>query len=178
MRVLTKLAVLLSAVALTACASSGGSTGGAGSLSVVEKVAINAPVSKVWSKVSNFGDFGAWHPAVAKTEIVSGTNNQSGAVRLLTLGDGGQIKETLTAYNDANKTYSYVINEGVLPVSSYASTIQVIPTADGSEVTWTGNFKRKDVSATPKEGQDDATATKTIHAVYRGGLDNLKKITE
>lgn len=177
MRTLAKLTVLLSAVALTACASSGG-TNSASNLNVVEKVAINAPVSTVWAKVNNFGDLGAWHPAVAKTEIVGGNNNQKGAVRLLTLGDGGQIKETLTAYNDASKTYSYMINEGVLPVSSYASTIQVVPTSAGSEVIWTGNFKRKDVSATPQEGQDDTTATKTIHAVYRGGLDNLKKITE
>jgi mxaD protein len=166
-------------LAITACANSGGAvTSNAKRLNVVEKVTINAPASKVWGKVQNFGDLGAWHPAVAKTEIVGGTNNQKDAVRLLTLQDGGQIKETLTAYNHANMTYSYVINEGVLPVSGYASTIQVLPTATGSEVIWQGNFKRKDRSDSPKEGQDDATATKTIHAVYRGGLDNLKKITE
>ncbi|MEE9332282.1 MAG: SRPBCC family protein [Methylophilaceae bacterium] len=178
MRKIANLVVLMSAVALTACASSGGSSVTASSLSVVEKVAINAPVNKVWEKVRNFGDLGAWHPAVAKTEIVGGTNNQKGAVRLLTLQDGGTINETLTAYNDSAKTYSYIINEGVLPVSSYASTIQVVPTSSGSEVIWQGNFKRKDVSASPAKGQGDATATKTIHAVYRGGLDNLKKISE
>jgi len=123
-------------------------------------------------------DLGAWHPAVAKTEIVGGTNNQVNAVRLLTLGDGGQITETLTAYNSDNMAYSYVINEGVLPVSNYVSTIQVVPTPTGSEVIWRGSFKRKDVLPNPKKGQDDETASNTIHAVYRGGLDNLKKITE
>lgn len=179
MRVLTSLTILFGSVTLVACASGGGSaTNSAAQLNVVEKVAINAPASKVWAKVQNFGDLGAWHPAVAKTEIVGGSNNQVDAVRLLTLGDGGQITETLTAYNNDKMTYSYVINKGVLPVSAYASTIQVLPTASGSEVIWQGNFKRKDVSASPKEGQDDETATKTIHAVYRGGLDNLKKITE
>lgn len=178
MKKFANLTMLLSAVALAACASNESTANNAGNLKVVEKVEINASASKVWAKVNNFGDLGAWHPAVAKTEIVSGTNNQHGAVRLLTLQDGGKIEETLTAYNDANKTYAYVINEGVLPVSSYASTIQVVPTSVGSEVIWTGNFKRKDVSADPKEGQDDATAIKTIQAVYRGGLDNLKKITE
>ncbi|MGH8711784.1 MAG: SRPBCC family protein, partial [Burkholderiales bacterium] len=39
-------------------------------LNVAEKVEINAPAGIVWSKVKNFGDLGAWHPAVAKTEIV------------------------------------------------------------------------------------------------------------
>jgi mxaD protein len=181
MRIITKSLVLVSAAVLSGCASSGGASGGsaASNLTVVEKVTINVPAGKVWAKVSNFGDLGAWHPAVAKTEITSGTNNTKGAVRLLTLGDGGTIKETLTNYNAAGMTYAYVINEGVLPFSDYASNIVVKPLdANSSEVVWTGNFKRKDLSATPAKSQDDETATGTAHAVYRGGLDNLKKITE
>jgi len=62
-------------------------------LSAHEEVTVNAPAAKVWTKVSNFNDLGAWHPAVKSTEIVSGTNNKVGAVRLLTLQDGGTIKE-------------------------------------------------------------------------------------
>jgi len=175
---LAKVSILVSTVLLTACAT-GASKNAAGNLTVEEKVTINAPASKVWAKVNNFGDLGAWHPAVAKTEITNGTNNQPAAVRLLTLQDGGTIKETLTAYSVPGMSYSYVINEGVLPVSQYASTIQIKPINSGSsEVIWSGNFKRKDLSATPASGQDDEAATKTIHAVYRGGLDNLKKITE
>ena len=38
-------------------------------------------------------------------------------------------------------------------------------------VVWEGAFKHK-------EGSDDATAVKTMTSVYRGGLDNLKKISE
>lgn len=171
MKKLMNLTMLLSAFTLTACASSGGVVTSVNDLSVTEKVTINAPASQVWAKVNNFGDLGAWHPAVTKTEIVSGTNNEKGAVRLLTLQDGGQITETLTAYKPELNAYSYVINKGVLPVSGYASTIQVLPTASGSEVTWRGNFKAA-------KGQSDETATSTIHAVYRGGLDNLKKIME
>ena len=55
------------------------------SLAVHEEVTINASAAKVWAKVSNFNDLGAWHPAVKTTEIVSGKNNQVGAERLLTL---------------------------------------------------------------------------------------------
>ena len=40
-----------------------------------------------------------WHPALASDEIVEGTNNTVGAVRLLTLKGGGTIKEKLLAYN-------------------------------------------------------------------------------
>ena len=45
-------------------------------------------------------------------------------------------------------------------------------------MVWNANFARKDPSATPAKGQDDAAGTDTIHAVFKGGLDNLKKITE
>lgn len=148
-------------------------------LSVNEQVTINASADKVWEKVSNFNDLGAWHPAVKSTEIISGTNNNVGAERLLTLQDDGTIKEKLLGYNSKAKTFKYSIIEGVLPVSSYVSSLSVKPSGNNkSVVTWKGNFKRKDLTATPAEGQDDATATKVISSVYRGGLDNLKKISE
>ena len=141
-------------------------------LSAHEEVTINAPASKVWSTVSNFNDLGAWHPAVKSTEIVLGVNNKVGAVRLLTLQDGGTIKEKLLAYKAKGKTFKYSILEGVLPVSDYVSSVTV--KADGKEksvVVWEGSFKHKD-------GSDDETAVKTMTSVYRGGLDKLKKISE
>ncbi len=141
-------------------------------LSAHEEVTINAPADKVWSKVSNFNDLGAWHPAVKSTEMVSGANNKVGAVRLLTLQDNGTIKEKLLAYSAKGKTFKYSILEGVLPVSDYVSSVTV--KADGKDkslVVWEGHFKHK-------EGSDDATAVKTMTSVYRGGLDNLKKISE
>jgi mxaD protein len=180
---LVKLTVLGSALFLNACATGGGSAmadkASAANLSVEERVTINAPAAKVWAKVGNYGDLGAFHPAVAKTEIKSGTNNVKGAVRLLTLGDGGTVNETLTSYDAAGMSYAYVINESVLPVSNYSAKIMVKPiSANVTEVVWNANFARKDLSATPAKGQDDAAGTGTIHAVFKGGLDNLKKITE
>ena len=68
-------------------------------LKVKESVEINAPAAKVWSMAGDFGNLGAFHPAVAKTEIVEGTNNVKGTKRILTLQDGGKINETLTAFN-------------------------------------------------------------------------------
>jgi mxaD protein len=148
-------------------------------LTVYEEVTINAPAAKVWATVSNFNDLGAWHPAVKKTEIVSGSNNKVGAERLLTLQDDGTIKEKLLAYNAKNKSFKYAIVEGVLPVSSYTSTLNVRAQGkDKTLVAWTGHFKRKDTAAMPAAGQDDEAAVKTMTSVYRGGLDNLKKISE
>lgn len=167
------LATLIMGISINAMASE------AKLLSTKEEVVINAPASKVWDKINNFGDLGAWHPAVKSTEIQSGTNNVKGAVRLLTLQDGGTIKEKLLGYNPKSMSFKYSILEGVLPVSNYVSTVSVKSEGKNKTlVTWKGNFKRKDLSASPATGQDDETATKTMSGVYRGGLDNLKKISE
>lgn len=183
MNKLLNLTLLGSALLLNACATGSGSAmvdkAPAANLSAAEKITINAPAEKVWAKVGDYGNLGAFHPAVAKTEILSGTNNTKGAVRLLTLGDGGTVNETLTSYDAAGMSYAYVINESVLPVSHYAAKIDVnAVSANVTEVVWNANFARKDPSDMPAKGADDAAATGTIQAVFKGGLDNLKKITE
>lgn len=153
--------------------------GNAKTLKVVKTIEINAPANVVWAKVDDFGDLGEWHPAVAKTEIVKGKDNVKGAVRVLTLQDGGTIKEKLRSYNAKRMTFEYEILEGVLPVSSYVSSVTVKSGKRGvTTVVWKGRFKRKDTSANPAAGQDDETAVKTITSVYKAGLDNLKKISE
>jgi len=169
------LAALAIAIALPVSAIAAG----ADTLKVEESVQIKAPADKVWAKVSNFNDLGAWHPAIKSTEITSGENNKVGATRLLTLQDGGTVKEKLLGYNSKKMTFKYSIIESVLPVSSYVSSVTVMAEKDNTtKVVWKGSFKRKDLSDKPAAGQDDATATKTITSVYRGGLDNLKKISE
>ncbi len=148
-------------------------------LEVSKEVAIDAPPDKVWEKVKDFDGLGTWHPAVASDEIVAGTNNEPGAERLLTLKDGGTIREKLLGWDAKQRSFKYTILEGVLPVSDYTSTVSVTSTGNGqSKVTWSGAFKRKDTSDTPAANADDATATGTISNVYQAGLDNLKKIVE
>lgn len=148
-------------------------------LQVTKSVDINAPAADVWNRVKDYNALNSWHPAVAKDEIVEGKNNEVGAVRLLTLGDGGQLREKLLGYDAAGMSFKYSILEGVLPVSGYESTLNVEMVSDAtSMVTWSGSFRRKDTGPAPAAGADDAAATSTIESVYQGGLDNLKKLAE
>jgi len=144
---------------------------------VKETIEINAPADKVWAVVGNFGDM-SWHPAIAKTEITGGKNNEADARRVLTLKDGGTINEVLTARDDAGMTMKYDITESVLPVREYSATIQV-QSADGkTTVLWKSMFKRKDPANPPAAGQDDKTAKDTITNIFKTGLENLKKSVE
>lgn len=140
------------------------------SMFVVKSVEIHQPLEVVWSKVSNFGDLGAWHPAVAKTEILAGRSDRQGAQRVLTLQDGGKVYETLTAFDAKNKVYSYKITESVLPVDQYVSTVSVHPNGAGNAVVvWESHFLAKSPA-------DEKTARETIKAVYEAGLNQLQKI--
>jgi mxaD protein len=146
---------------------------------VKETIEINAPADKVWALVGNFGDMGAWHPAIAKTEITNGKSTEAGATRLLTLKDGGTVNNILTAYDAASMTLKYEITESVLPVREYSGTIKVEAASDGkSLVTLRSMFKRKDPSNPAKDGEDDKAAKDTITNVYKTGLENLKKTLE
>jgi mxaD protein len=149
-------------------------------LRVVETVQVKAPVSKVWATIKDFDSLNSWHPAFAKDEIITGTNNKPGAVRQLTVKDGPTFTEKLLAFSPKTHSFRYkIIDESPLPIRTYRSTISVTAGADGgSVVTWTGTFKRKNVSDNPPDAESDAGVTKFITGVYRGGLDNLKKMIE
>jgi mxaD protein len=170
----------IKAIAITATLSAASYAWAAASwLHVSQSVSVNAPAAKVWKAIKDFNGLNTWHPAVAKDDIVEGTNNSVGAVRLLTLKGGGTIKEKLLAFNGPAHKFRYAILEGVLPVSDYTSSVTVVADGKGkSTVTWTGRFHRKNTGDSPADNENDKTAVDTITGVYRGGLDNLKKSME
>lgn len=151
-----------------------------GTLRVTETVEIKAPVSKVWATIKDFDSLNSWHPAFVKDEIIQGTNNKVGAVRQLTVKDGPTFTERLVAYRSKSHAVKYmIIDPAPLPIQNYLSTISVKSGPDATTiVTWTGTFKRKNVSDNPPDAESDAGVTKFITGVYRTGLDNLKKMLE
>ena len=173
MKMITATALAISLLA------SGYSMAEAPQLHVRKTIVIDAPAAKVWQWAKDFNGLNTWHPAVAKDEIVEGKNNTVGAVRLLTLKDGGTIKEKLLSFSDAGHTFGYAIVEGVLPVSGYTSKFTVTSIgANKTSVAWSGSFKRKNVGDNPADNENDKTAIDTISGVYKAGLENLKKIVE
>jgi mxaD protein len=148
-------------------------------LRVTQSVEIKAPLDKVWATVKDFDSLNKWHPGFSADELVSGTNNQPGAERKLTIKDGPSFTERLLAFDDAHHMFRYMIVDSPLPITHYRSSVSVQPGAAGmTKVTWRGTFKRKNPSDTPPEAESDAGAIKLVTGVYRGGLDNLKKMLE
>jgi len=148
-------------------------------LRVVETVEVKAPLEKVWATVKDFDGLSKWHPGFASDELVSGANGKVGAVRKLTIKNGPVVTERLLAFDGVHHSYRYRILESPLPITHYSAAISVRPGhGDMTRVIWSGNFKRKNTSDNPPEAESDAGAIKLVKGVYRGGLDNLKKMLE
>jgi hypothetical protein len=149
---------------------------------IVETVDINLPPDKVWAIVKDFDSLAKWHPVAASS--VADKGNEVGSVRTVVLKAPGDPKiiEELLSYDDAGRTYHYGIREvdvKVLPVTNYTSWLTVSDDGHGgSTVEWKGAFYRGYPNNDPPPELNDDAAIAAVTAVYRGGLDNLKKIAE
>lgn len=147
---------------------------------VTESIEIGAPPAKVWAAIADFHDM-SWLPGVAKT-TGGGGNEPDAATRQLTLDGGATIDESLYKYDANEMSYSYRIDKvdvKVLPVNNYSSTLIVLPAEGGkSKVEWRGAFYRGFPNNDPPPELNDEAALKAVSAVYRKGLDNLKKKVE
>jgi mxaD protein len=156
-----------------------------------EQITINAPAEKVWAIIKNYGDM-SWHPDIFNTTAEGG--NKKGATRVLTLKDGGTIKEELKKYDEAKMSYAYKITEmstaktithagveekvPVLPVDNYSATIEVEAKGDTSVVNWTAGYYRAYTNNNPPAEMNEEAANSAVGAVLKTGLINLKALAE
>ena len=114
----------------------------------------------LWKKVGDFCGIASWHPAIEKCVL-----SADGKQRTLSVKGGGTVVEALEKWDDANRTYSYTILSGPLPVANYHSTISVGADPEGSALKWMGKYDAK--------GASDADAKKTMDGVYEAGVKSL-----
>lgn len=148
------LALMAGILALSGCAAEEP----AGPLQVRKTVEIPMGLSEVWAQVGDFCAIGDWHPVVAECALVE----ENGVThRMLTLGDGGLIKEAHTGA-EAN-SYSYAIIEGPLPVKDYQAMFMAAGDDSNTTLTWTANFLADGVS-------DDEALELIGNVVFDAGL--------
>jgi hypothetical protein len=114
----------------------------------------------LWKKVGDFCGIAEWHPAIEKCVL-----SADGKQRTLSLKGGGTVVEALESWDDANRSYTYTILSGPLPVANYHSTISVADDPKGSALKWMGTYDAK--------GASDADAKKTMDGVYEAGAKVL-----
>lgn len=149
------------------CCAFGGAQ--AGPVQVKEEVLLAATPAQVWAVIGDYAGLASWHPAVAKTGIVQGKNNQRGAVREVETRDGARLIESLQRMQPG-RSMTYRIVESPLPVSDYQSTLSVQAQGKGSRVIWKSRF-----NAINSPEMDDAKVKALVAGIYRAGFDGLKE---
>ncbi|WP_445370538.1 SRPBCC family protein [Methylomonas sp. HW2-6] len=151
-------------------------------------VTVDAPAAKVWDLIKNYDDM-SWHPGIKS--VKGNGSNDKGAVRTLTLANGGTITEELKAYDAAKMSYKYKITEmsntgtikhagqdeplPVLPVGNYAAELQVTDKGGKTEVEWVATYYRAYVNNNPPAELNEEAADKAVSNVLKTGLEALSK---
>lgn len=120
--------------------------------------------TRLWTQFGGWCALKDWHPAVANCE----ESTEDGAkVRVLTLKDGGKIKEKLL--DEKPNFYRYEILESPLPVKNYQAQFALTPDDDDEDeinFAWSATFDAN--GKTNKEAHD------VIEGIFTAGLDNIK----
>jgi hypothetical protein len=151
-------------VTLIALAATFALTAAAQAIEVKKRREAPGKPADVWAVVGDFCAIKDWHPAVVKCEKVGEGGD---TYRLLTLKDGGKIKEKLTDTDDTS--YTYEIVESPLPVKDYEATLYVgkDDEPDRVEIEWEAEFDA--------DGVEDAEAKKIITGIFNAGVGGIKK---
>lgn len=146
---------------LAALALAFSSTGSAALDANVTKVTSSTP-ARAWEAIGDFCGLSTWHPAVTGCEL---TEVMGAKLRLITLRDGGKIREQLVEQNNETMSIRSLFLDGSLPVSNYQAKLEVVVTGEGTTYNWTGKFEASGVA--------DVEAVKSITGFYSAGLDAL-----
>lgn len=128
------------------------------------KVASADEGKALWEKFGGWCAISAWHPAVAKCEEAK---DGDATLRILTLKDGGVIKEKLL--DRGAMSYRYQILESPLPVKNYEAQFSITPDDDDEDeinVVWSATYDA--------EGKPDKDARSTIDGIFKAGIESIK----
>ena len=129
---------------------------------------IPASIEDVWAVAGNFGGLADWVPPIVSSALASGaTGGEVGDMREIVLDGGPTFIETQTARSDDDRTYSYSIPDGVLPVKGYEGTIALRADGEATVVEWSSTFE------TDPGAEQEVSAM--INGVYEAGLDQLRR---
>ncbi|MFJ7276362.1 SRPBCC family protein [Kitasatospora sp. NPDC098663] len=130
---------------------------------------VEAPAEQVWELLGDFHDLGGWHPGLPASSLGNElTGNAIGSVRVFEI-DGTALHETLLAYDEEARSYTYSFPEGAFELYGYRATLRVTPVTalDASFVEWSATY---DVDAEHRKDSADR-----LHGVFATGLAALRE---
>ncbi|MFH8382625.1 SRPBCC family protein [Kitasatospora sp. NPDC018058] len=130
---------------------------------------VEAPAERVWELVGDFHGLGGWHPHLPVSRLGNElAGNAIGSIRVFEL-DGVVLNETLLAYDEEARSYTYSFPDGTFHFDDYRATLRVSPVTelDASFVEWSVTY---DI-----EPEHRKESTGRVHGVFTSGLAALRE---
>jgi hypothetical protein len=128
---------------------------------VTVKGQMNTSAETLWDSLKGFdlNYFRGFPHTVQGSEV--------GATRTFDMGKG-EIAEQIEQYDAANRTLTYTVLYGPLPVQDYHATVKILPGDQNScELEWSAVFEPKDAT--------EAEAMATMEGTFKTNIKALNK---
>jgi hypothetical protein len=128
---------------------------------------VNRPAADVWKRIGNYCDIGEWFQIAAGCKILSGKDNEVGAVRSV-------ANEVLVGKTQYSYTYTQPVRAG-RPYNLYHGTLEVRPvTATTSKIYYTLVYDNSMLPDDAAREKDKASRT----ATFTRAINNMKILAE
>ena len=125
-------------------------------------VDVAVPPDAAWALAGDPARVGEWFAPVVACEVSDG-------VRRATMGSGAVLVERLVDRDEAARSYSYTVIEGIPGLTSHRATVRVVEAPGGSRVLW------RQTATSDTEGYDIESR---LSGVMSAGLQSLKERLE
>jgi polyketide cyclase/dehydrase/lipid transport protein len=136
-------------------------------VTIALETTVNKPVADVWKRIGGYCTISEWLQIAAGCKILSGTDNEVGAVRSV----GGEVLVGKTQYS---YTYTQTVRAG-RPYNLYHGTIEARPvTPTTTKLIYTLIYDNSMLPDDAAREKDKASRT----AVFTRALSNMKTLAE
>jgi uncharacterized protein YndB with AHSA1/START domain len=131
---------------------------------VIEKF-LDLPADAVWRAIEGIGGLDRWFPIIEACEV---EGQVVGALRVLTLQGGGEMRDRIIEVSKEAKRLSYHRTHLPFPVSDYYGEVRIFEAEPlRSRLTWTVRFE-------VAPAQRDAMLT-LVRSAISDGVDGLER---
>jgi uncharacterized protein YndB with AHSA1/START domain len=124
---------------------------------------IAAPADQAWAAISGIDGLDRWFPIIADCSV---SGSGVGAIRTMTMVDGGKITDRIVAIDHLQQSLRYHRSESPFPVQSYYGTVTACKVNDRcTELSWT-------VEIDVRESQREAMV-ELIHRALSEGVEGM-----
>ncbi|MEM9329392.1 MAG: SRPBCC family protein [Bacteroidota bacterium] len=108
---------------------------------VTKTKVVKASSDKVWTVIRQMDDIDKYSSAIAKVEW-TGVHGVGGQRKCTAPEGNGYFKESIVAFDDVNRTYSYAVLEGV-PTKGMVNSFKVVDLGyNQSMIIWTSKYEQ------------------------------------